>query len=230
MTRPFIVYSVILFLFVSFPLIIPGQKPQLNASEIDQKFSQVWKEGEATRKKYSWKARTEVIRNGEVVQVLVEQVSFTPNGKEVRKVISNQETPLPTTILIRQIAEEQKAKIVAFMSDLRAFIEQYALTDDSVRHAYFSMANISAPDARGQLLVSGSDVFTKGDKVKWWINTRFYTITYATISTAYKGVSANFSATYYLLPGLNYMSQAKISIPSKNMVITLKFYDFVKRG
>lgn len=163
------------------------------------------------------------------MQVMVEEISFDPRGRQIRKVISNQETPLPSTFLIRQIAEGQKAKIVAFMNDLSVFLEQYALDNDSLRHAFFSKASISSPDARGQLLVSGSNVLTTADKLKWWIDTRSYTITYATISTTFKGISAEFSATYYLLPGLNYMSQAKIVVPSKDMVIKLQFYDFVKR-
>jgi hypothetical protein len=221
-------YSVSLLLLLFFPLIVRGQKLLLNASEIDQKFSQVWKTSEASRKKYSWKSKTEVTRDNKVMQLLIEEVSYESNGRQIRKVISNQEAPLPSTFIIRQIAEEQKSKIIAFMSDLRIFLEKYALEDDSIRHSFFSKASISNPDARGQLLVSGSNVLTKGDKLKWWIDTRSYTITYATISTAFKGISAEFSATYYLLPGLNYMSQAKILVPSKNMVIKLQFYDFTK--
>jgi hypothetical protein len=229
MARTFIAYSAIFFQFVLLTMLANGQKPRLNANEIGQKFSQVWKESEASRKKYSWKAKTEVTRNGEVIQMLIEEVSTNPNGLQIRKVISNQEAPLPSTVIIRQIAEDQKSKIVAFMSDLRIFLEKYALEDDSTRHSFFSKASISNPDARGQLLVSGSNVLTKGDNLKWWIDTRSYTIAYVTISTTFKGISAEFSATYYLLPDLNYMSQAKILVPSKNMVIKLRFYDFIKR-
>jgi len=220
--------TAIFLLLVLLTMIVNGQKKLLNANEIDQKFTQVWKESEASRKNYSWKSRTEVTRDDKVIQVLIEEVSTAPKGKQIRKMISNQEAPLPSTFLIHQIAENQKSKIIDFMSDLRIFLEKYALADDSTRHSFFSKANISAPDARGQLLVSGSDVFTGGDKLSWWIDTRSYTITYATISTTFKGVNAEFSATYYLLPGLNYMAQAKIRIPSKNMIITLKFYDFMK--
>ena len=229
MNRKAVAYSLSPLLLLFFPLIVQQQKLLLNVSQIDQKFSSVWKTGEATGKQYSWKARTEVTRDNKVIQVLVEEVSHKSNGLQIRKVISNSEAPLPSTFIIRQIAEDQKSKIVAFMSDLRIFLEKYALQDDSTRHSFFSKANISPPDARGQLLVSGTNVLTKGDNLKWWIDTRSYTITYATISTTFKGISADFSATYYLLPGLNYMSQAKIEVPSKNMVITLKFYDFIKR-
>jgi hypothetical protein len=115
------------------------------------------------------------------------------------------------------------------MGDLRNFLERYALADDQTRHDFFTKATISTPDARELLLVSGKDVLTKGDKLKWWIDTRHYVVSYATISTTYKEVNVDFSATYYLLPGLNYMSQAKISVPSKNISVSLKFYDFIKR-
>ena len=228
MNRKAAVYFTILLLWLFFPLIVQGQKLQVYASAIDQKFSQVWKTSEASRKKYSWKVRTEVTRDNKVMQVLIEEVSYESNGLQIRKVITNQEAPLPSTVIIRQIAEEQKSKIIAFMSELRIFLEKYALEDDSIRHSFFSKASISNPDARGQLLVSGSNVLTKGDNLKWWIDTRSYTITYASISTTFKGIRAEFSATYYLLPELNYMSQAKILVPSKNMVIKLQFYDFIK--
>lgn len=229
MTRTLFANTVLFFLLVLLTMIVTGQKKRLNANEIDQKFSQIWKDSEASRKNYSWKTKTEVTRDEKVLQVLIEEVSTDPKGRQIRKMISNQEAPLPSTFLIRQIAEDQKSKIIAYMSDLRIFLEKYALTDDSIRHSFFSKAIISAPDARGQLLVSGSDVFTRGDKLNWWIDTRSYTITYATISTTFKGVSTAFSATYYLLPGLNYMAQATIRVPSKKMAITLKFYDFMKR-
>ena len=229
MNRKVVAYSLSPLLLLFFPLIVQQQKILLNDREIDQKFSSVWKTSEATGKQYSWKARTEVKRDDKVIQVLVEEVSHKSNGLQIRKVISNSEAPLPSTFIIRQIAEDQKSKIVAFMSDLRHFLEKYALEDDSTRHSFFSKASITPPDTRGQLLVSGTNVLTKGDKLKWWIDTRSYTITYATISTTFKGISADFSATYYLLPGLNYMSQAQITVPSKNMVIKLQFYDFIKR-
>ena len=229
MTKMLIANAAILCLLILLPVVDSGQKALLNANEIDQKFSQVWKLSEVSRKNYVWKERTEVVRDDKTVQDLIEEISIEANGKQIRKTISNQEASLPTGLLIRRIAEDQKSKIVDFMRDLRSFLERYSLADDSTRHSFFSKANLSAPDARGQLVVSGSDVFTKGDKLKWWIDPRSYTITYATISTTYKGVGAEFSGMYYLLPELNYMAQSTIRVPSKNMVITLKFYDFLKR-
>lgn len=210
-------------------LTVSGQKTVFNPKELDSKFAQIWKTSEATRKKYTWKASTEVIRDGEVMQILVEEISYGSDGRQIRKVISNQETPLPSIFLIRRVAEDQKAKIVAYMSELRSFLEKYALDDDGVRRSFFSLADMGVPDANGQVLVSGTDVFARDDELKWWIDTKFYTITRATISTTYKGIRADFSAKYYYLPGLNYMAEATIRIPSKGMVINLRFYDFVRK-
>lgn len=229
MNKTAVRYSVVSVSLLLTTVLFQAQTKLLNPTELSRKFSQVWETSETSRKNYSWKAKTEVVRNDKVVQVLVEEISSKQDGSQTRKVVSNQEAPLPSTLLIRKIAEEQKSKIIAFMSDLRSFLEKYALTDDSTRNVFFSRAKISPPDAKGQLLVSGSNVFAPGDQLKWWIDTRSYTITYATISTTFRGINAEFSATYYLLPGMNYMAQAKIRVPSKEMVINLKFYDFVKR-
>ena len=222
-TKVFWILSLVLL-----AMVVPGQKRLLSVREIDDKFSLRWKTSVAERQNYSWKARTEVIRNDKVVQILVEECSYRSDGSQVRKVISDQQEPLPSTIIIRQVAEEQKAKIVAFMKRLQVFLEKYSLTDDSKRHSFFSMANIGVPDAYGQLLVSGSEIFAPGDKLNWWIDTRTYSITKATISTTFEGTGAEFIATYILLPGMNYMSQAMIRVPSKRMVIKLQFYDFAR--
>jgi hypothetical protein len=222
-------YLVSLISLPLFSIFIQGQKDLSETRKIEQNFSQVWKISEATRKSYSWKARTEVIRDNKTLQVLVEEVSYAPDGRQVRKVLSNREAPLPSVFLIRQLAEGQKEKIIAFMGDLRLFLEKYALDDDSARHAFFSSAAISASGGNGLLLVSGSDVFAGGDRLKWWIDTRSYSIVYAAVSTTFRNAAVEFSASYYILPNLNYMSRAKISVPSEEMVIDLQFYDFVKR-
>ena len=222
-------YALGLFSLLLSMLIVSGQKYLLNSKEIDDKFSKVWKTSEATRKLYSWKSKTEATRDEKIMQVLTEEISYEPGGRQVKKVLSNQEAPLPSGFVVHQVAEDQKAKIVSFMKELSLFLEKYALDNDSTRHAFFSKATIGIPDAKGILMVSGSNVLTKGDRLNWWIDTKTYSITKATISTTYNGTSAEFSGIYNLLPGLNYMSSAEILVPSKNMIVKLQFYDYSKK-
>jgi hypothetical protein len=229
MKRRNTIYAVGLFSLLIWGLIISGQKHLLNSKEIDDKFSKVWKTSEATRKLYSWKSKTEAKRDEKIMQVLTEEISYGPDDRQVQNVLSNQEAPLPSGFIVHKVAEDQKAKIVEFMKELSGFLEKYALDKDSTRHVFFSKATISSPDANGILMVSGANVLTKGDRLNWWIDTRTYSITKATISTTYKGTSTEFSANYNLLPGLNYMSSAIIRVPSKNMIVKLQFYDYNKR-
>lgn len=219
-------FSALMVPLVILTVIAGDRKAPPDAGLIEKRFSQAWKESQESRKSYKWTASTEVIRKGKTIQLLVESVTCDSRGKEVKKVISNQEDPLPSGFLIRRIAEEQKAKVVVLMKELRAFLEQYALADDAKRVSFFKNAVITGPDSRGQFIVAGSDVYAKGDKLKWWIDTKSYSITNAEISTSYKDVTADFTATYYILPGFNYMSQATIRIPSRDLVIKLKFTDF----
>lgn len=229
MNRSIIVAS--LFICLSGFTVLPGygQAKSTEAGIIEQRFSDVWNRSKSSFRNYSWKVRTEVKRDDEVIQVLTEEVTFDVRGKEVRKVISNQEAPLPSIAVIRDIAENRKSRIVEFMTGLRALLEQYALDGDSIRGAFFSHAAINGPDKSGLIQVSGTDVLVEGDKLKWWIDTRSYSIAYATVTTIYQGVHSEFSATYYLLPGLNYMSQAMIKIPYYDMLVTLKFYDYIRK-
>jgi anionic cell wall polymer biosynthesis LytR-Cps2A-Psr (LCP) family protein len=221
--------AALLFIFLAV-LIAFGQKRLLNSGEIDEKFSQVWKTSEASRKNYSWKERTVATRNDKLMETLIEELAYGSDGRLIRRVISDQEAPLPSTFIIHQVAEDQKAKIVSFMKDLRVFLEKYALTDDTKRHSFFSKATIREPDVNGQLVVSGTEVFASRDTLIWWINTRTYSLTKASISTTFEGASVGFTAFYDLLSGLNYMTQARIQVPSKNMVVQLQFYDFVRNN
>lgn len=206
-----------------------GQKAYLSAEEIDAKFSEVWDTSEAVRKTYSWYARTEVIRDGDTVNILVEKYLFSKDGRLLSQVISERQAELPSTILIRQIAEAAKEKLVKFMKGLKGHLEQYALSEDAVRHAFFNRAAIGRPDEKGILLVSGTGVITQGDRLIWWINTNTYSIARATVSTTFEETDVVFTASYTFLPtGLNYINRAEIRVPGKNLVVTLSFYDFMK--
>jgi len=206
-----------------------GQKAHLSAREIDAKFSEVWDTSESVRKTYSWYARTEVIRDGDTVNILVEKYLFSKNGRLLSQVISERQAELPSTILIRQIAEAAKEKLVEFMKGLKVHLEQYALSDDALRHDFFSRATIGQPDANGILLVAGTGVITRGDRLTWWINTNTYSIARATVSTTFEETDVVFTASYTFLPtGLNYINRAEIRVPGKNLVVTLYFYDFMK--
>jgi len=205
-----------------------GQQKHLNASEIDVKFSQVLTKSEQVRKSYTWSAKTEVFRKGDLVNTLIEKYGYDNNGKEVVQVIRDDQAELPSTPLIRQIAEAAKNRMVGFMERLRDFLETYALAEDSLRHHFFDSASIGIPDKNGFLQVKGSNVITPGDELIWWINTNTYSISKVTISTDFEDDEVEFSASYTFLPsGINYINRAEIRVPGQDLVVKRSFYDFI---
>lgn len=220
--------AILVILLSAIPL--AEQQQHLNKQEIGQKFSEVWKKTQALQRTYQWKEKIEVLRDGEWVNTRIEQVSYSADGKLKRTVIRDEQAEMPTTFLIRQIAESAKAKMVRFMLDLSVFLNTYALSDNNSRYAFFNTATTTFSDKHGLLLVSGINVLTKGDRVNWWINTRTYSLTQATISTLFEGSKVDFNATYVNSPpGMNYMHKAEIRVPDKEIVVKLEFFDFVKR-
>ncbi|MFC2101811.1 hypothetical protein ACFLS7_02350 [Bacteroidota bacterium] len=207
-----------------------GQKPHLNYQEIDAKFSEVWNTSVALRTTYSWYSRTDVIRDGDTVNVRIEKHESDMDGRIISQVISEKQAELPSIILIRQLAEASKARLIAFMTGLKVYLEQYALTNDSLRHTFFARAAIGVPDANGLLLVAGSNIIAKEDKLNWWIDTKNYSITKATIATSYDDTKVDFTAFYDYFPtGMNYLTRAEIRVPTKNLVVKLQFYDFKQK-
>jgi len=217
----------LLLLLSAFPVF--GQQTNAVVNDLEWKFYQSRKTSNDLVKAYSWDSRTDVTREGKVVDILIEQFSYASDGKLQRKIINDQEAKLPSSFLIHEIAEEMKTKMISFMDNLRIFLEEYALTDQQKGSLFFSKAKIGSPDPEGQILVCGEDVIIKGDKLSWWIDAHNYTISKVSISTIFEGDQIEFTATYkYIIPGLNYLAFAEILVPPKNIMVQLHCYDYMK--
>ncbi|MDP4282442.1 MAG: hypothetical protein Q8867_09890, partial [Bacteroidota bacterium] len=211
---------------MAFP--VSGQ-PIIDAKELEKNFYKTRKTSEEIVKDYIWYSRTDVTKEGKVMDILIEECRYGPNGKLQRRIINDQEAKLPSSFLVHQIAEEMKTKMVTFMNDLHVFLEKYSLDDATLGSAFFSKAKIGSPDPNGQVLVSSEDVIIKGDKLLWWIDLRDNSITKASIVTTFNGDQVEFTATYKYIPsGLQYMTFAEILVPLKSLIVQLHFYDYTK--
>jgi hypothetical protein len=213
----------IIWLMISVqPFMVTGQQVSPDAKQLEEKFYQARKVSSDLVKKYYWESRTDVTREGKVVEILIEQVRYGPDGKQERKIINDQEAKLPSSFLIHQVAEDMKAKMISFMNNLHLFLEGYALEDQNMGTLFFSRAVIGNPDPEGQILVSGGDVLIKGDRLQWWIDSRTYSITKASIATTFDGDQIEFTATYKNIPsGVNYLAFAEILVPAKSVMVQL---------
>jgi len=225
--RVYVVSSLMVTLFFSWT--VSGGKPGIDEKQHEEKYYQTKKLSDEMIKKYSWEFRTDVTKDGKVMDILIESFNYGPDGILRKKIINDQEAKLPSSFIAHRIAEEIKTKMVTFMSNLQVFLQKYALDDSGHEDAFFSRAVIGDPDPNGEFLVACENIVVKGDKMLWWIDSRNYTLLKASVSTIFDGEKVEFTATYKNIPpGLSYMSFAEILVPEKSIIVQLHSYDYAK--
>ncbi len=215
-------------------LVVEGlwaQEAAPETRELEQKFLESRKASDELQRNYIWNSRTDITREGKVMEMLIEENIMGPDGRIIRKIINDQEAKLPSSFLIHQIAEDEKEKIIAFMKGLHAYLLEYSLPQQDKVSKFFSEAPPPVADVNGLILVSGENVVSKGDKLDWWIDHKTWSISKASIVTTFEGDQIEFNAAYNLLPcGLNYLAFAEIIIPAKKITILIHCYDYTNKG
>jgi hypothetical protein len=203
-----------------FPMQLKGQENPFQPENLAKKFFEVKKTSSELIRQFTWNTRTDVTRKDKVVDILIEENRYEPDGKLVHKVVNDQEAKLPSSFLVHRIA---------FMNDLRLFLQEYALEDLNKAINFFSKAKIIFVESQGDIIVSSENIITKGDKMTWWMDKSNYSTTKASISTIFQGSQVEFTATYkFSSPGIHYMTFAEIIVPSKTIMVQIHSYDYVK--
>lgn len=212
------------------PCVLSAQEKQFDGKDLGSSLLQARLKSEQLRKEYSWNVRTDVTKDGKVMDIMIEDFSYGPDGKLIRKIVNDQEAKMPSSFLVHQVAEEIKGKMISFMNSLHLFLEQYKLEDPQKFSDFYNKATIGLPDTNGRVLISCNNVIVPGDRVLWWIDIRTFSVVRTSISTVFEGDQVEFSsAGKYLPPGLQYMAFAEILVPAKSIMVQLHFYDFMKR-
>jgi hypothetical protein len=180
-------------------------------------------------RKYTWNTRTDVTREGKVMDILIEKDQVGSDGKVISEIINDQQASLPSSFIAHKIAEEERDKTVDFMKELRIYLEQYSLRDPNDLITFFTKARSGITDKEEQTMLEGQDVICKGDRMFWWIDPQTIALSKISISTVFKGEQVEFTATYKNLPtGLNYIAFAEVILPTKSITVQLHSYDYTK--
>jgi hypothetical protein len=223
----------LLMMLVLGPVILPSSlHSQINTGidqEITDKIIAARNLSESMKGKYTWFTRIDVIREGKVVDLLIQENKYDSDGTIRKKVVNDQEAPLPKSFLIHQIAEEEKTKTVTFLNGLHEFLQKYSLPDEKMVIYFINKSKTGIPDEHGNILFTGQNLLREGDRMEWWIGRENWLTNRSSVSTVYEGDKIEFSAYFIALPdGLNYMSFAEILIPEKSLTIQLHNYDYSK--
>jgi hypothetical protein len=185
---------------------------------------------------YTWNSRTEIIVQGQVKDVRIEQVQYDPYGRLQRVLLNDQAAsagpmlPTPIGLMRRAAAEQEKQDLETFMTGLKQLIELYTLPTAGKILDFMSTATVTGPDANGMLQLSGFNVVQPGDNLTIWINAWTRHTRQVKVSTTFQGQAVQLFSTFSMLAqsGLNYAEFSEVNVPGKQLTVQMHNYNFAR--
>jgi hypothetical protein len=181
---------------------------------------------------YQWNSRIEVLENGQVKDTRIELVSYGWGGQLQRTTLNDQAARLPIGFLRRAIQEKERQRLEVYLVGLRQLIDLYTMPNTGKIYDFMMTAVPAGPDANGQFTLAGQSIVQPGDGLTLWVNPWTRHPTHAQITTNFQGDTVNVTATFATIPasGLNYVSFAEATVPSKSLSVQVQNYDYVRLG
>jgi hypothetical protein len=214
----------ILFMF---PMTGIGQEPQAGVKEITSEVLNARRISNALAPQYTWFSRTEVMRKNEVLNILIEKLEYGTDGQLVKKTINEQGAKMPTTFLIRDIAEEEKQNIEKFLYGLHDFLLKYSMKEEDRVSRFIETSGWQIAGDKKEIIFTGKNLVEPGDQLTWWVNLSDYSSSKIEVTTLFEGDKITFTATFNTLKeGLNYIAYAEALIPQRNLTLQVQYYDY----
>lgn len=191
------------------------------------KIAQVRKENAALMRHYTWNSRTELTKEAEVKDILIEFISYGPDGQVRRSLLNDMKAPLPRGFLRRAIAEKERKKMEDYLTGLRSLLDQYTLPTAGKILDFVSQANIPPLDASGLMHLNGSSVVLPGDSLSVSLVAATLQTSRMAATTFYKGDMVQVTATFKTLQGgPTYMDYGEVNVSAQELSLKVQNYDF----
>jgi hypothetical protein len=185
----------------------------------------------ALMKQYSWNSRIEILDNGAVKDIRIDQVMYGPGGQLQQTVLNDQPAALPGGFLRKRIAEKERDKMEKYLKSLKQALDDYTLPTSGKVIDFISAATISAPDANGLLTITGNSVVKPGDTMTMTIYAPTRQARSISVTTFVEQDQVNVSATFKTLAnGLNYVGYGQADVPAKNLSLQVQNYDYFNQS
>lgn len=176
---------------------------------------------------YSWKSRTEIRVEGELVQTTLVRASYDRVGMLV-------ETPLPGDAGTAQGSRKLKKKVLTFHEELRALTRSYFDLDPQRIQAALDRAHAwEGQGERGNLLrVQARGVIRQGDTLDLWIDSATNRPRRLEVLTSLQGEPVRLTAEFaQLKDGPSYAATTLVEteLKEKKMVVRTESFDHVIR-
>ena len=185
----------------------------------------------ALMKQYSWNSRIEILDNGAVKDIRIDQVMYGPGGQLQQTVLNDQPSAAPRGFLRKRIADKEKADMEKYLKSLKQSLDDYTLPSSGKIIDFISQATISAPDANGLLTITGNSVVKPGDTLTMTIYAPTRQPRSLSVTTTVEQDQVNLTATFKTLAnGLNYVGFGQVDVPAKNLSLQVQNYDYLNQN
>jgi hypothetical protein len=181
---------------------------------------------------YTWNRRVEVLKNGNMVDQIISQENYLPNGQLQKVILNDEHAPLPGGFIRRMAAESKINDAKKYADGLKELFDQYTLPSAGAILNYLMIAHTTGPDAYGSLITTGSNVVVTGDSLTMWVDAKTKKIRKITVTTTFQGDYVTVNAVFGIVPhnGPTYLQYAEITVPSKAVMVLVQNYNYYQTG
>lgn len=223
-TRTILAAGLILF---AAPHFILAQDQMTKRAETAVKITEARKANAKLMHQYSWQSRTDLLENGQVKDMRLEQVQYGPDGRLQRIMLNEHGASLPIGFIRRAVAENKRKEMETYLKGLHSLLDQYTLPTAGKVLDFMNKATTTLADDGRMILMNGAGVVVPGDSLSIWTDAATRQTHKIQVDTFFQGNAVNLTATFKTLPsGLTHMNYAEVVVPAKNLSIQVQNMDY----
>ncbi len=179
-------------------------------------------------KRYSWKRRSEVVKDGDVQLTKLELVRYDIDGRLQTTTISEEKEERRQMRGIRgrmqrRAVEAQKD----WQADLQRLLRQYSLPTTGKVLDFLEKATFGRGKTKGTIRIVGTNVVKPGDELVMIVEADSKELQKTTVRTRLEDDVVLMDVNHdRLASGLNYQARSIIRVPSKKVRMTVENFDY----
>lgn len=203
------------------------------SAQMDQQFAQAQQHNVLALRKYEWKSRTEIQKDGETKKVQLALMRYDRDGNLQKTVISSTPEPdLPKFGIRRAVAKKKIGDFRDTLTELEALAKSYSeLPPDRMQR--FMAASTITPELTAQqrlVRIAGRDVLQPGDSMTVFIDATSRKQRRVEIQTWLDQKPVRIVSEFQDLPqgGPTYVARSQVSYDGNSIGIIAENFDYAR--
>ena len=204
------------------------------SAQIDQQFAQAQQHNALALRKYQWKSRTEIQKDGETKRVQLALMRYDADGNAQKTVISSTPEPeLPKFGLRKAVAKKKMGDFKDTLAALEALARSYSELPPDRLQRFLASSTITPELTAQQKLVriAGRDVLQPGDSMTVFLDAVSRKQRRIEIQTWLDQKPVRIVSEFQDLPqgGPTYMSRSRVSYDGNSIGMIAENFDYERQ-